>query len=428
MSLLRARGGRYVAPTPPPPAPPPAPPPGAGPSVTLATDYAAFLTTHLPDRPYALTSTHAAKAVGCGVLLNDDIANQVIGTTGGVFRRAAMRFRSKFSANLTGMRHYWAITAGDSGYSAGTGGAIRLRVYPDNGSGLPNEAGTIFSETIFYPDLPQGYHFFTTAFTPNAPLVAGTVYHLTAENIDADPAANRISFESSVCYGDNLPASPVYEALDWVMMIKDNTNGGAWWAYSDSYAKLSPITELHFGSDRQGQASYAGGNFQGPPERTFLRTNALPWRTRIIPTSTRTWYGGAITCNPVVAGHVDWTLTTSGGTELASGSFSADAADDVDTAQVGYAYKFNKRFPIYFGAGVELTSGSTYYVTYTPRAAAEFRVVMQTDGRGEGFSTVVTYEELTAQHYRDGAWSSSVPYNHALNSNWGHWREWFMTS
>lgn len=401
----------------------------SNPSATTSADFNTFMNAHFPARPYQLGSSVAERAIGSsGVRQMDALTNIAVGLNGN--RQGAIRFRAKYSGNLTAMRLLWAQAAGSPGYSAGNGGTIRIRVFPDNGSGLPNTGGTVFSQLTFSPGLVDGG--WSTGdnvnhtFTANAPLVAGTIYHMVFDNTHASASSNYISIDGAKCYLEN-GYSPIYEDDDWLFLRKD---GAAAWMPMDpaniDTEWVSPNVQLTQGANPSYGSILVGTGNAVSPNRALTRTNTEPWRTRIIPATTRTWYGGAVNLNFLVAGTVNWTLKTSEGTTLASGSFSRGSANAGTTVGTDpFAYVYPDWIPFYFGTGVQLTAGQTYYMEYVPQGSCQIRISCTQDGRGYGYADNVAMIETAAQHWNSGAYIFSYPYDHTDNTLSSSWREFF---
>ena len=85
-----------------------------------------------PEGGLRLDSADFARLYGPGVFTMSTLYNVPIGTIGTVDRISSLRFRAVIAGSLQKIRLYWP--AGPGGYSAGTGGRIRITVLPDDGS------------------------------------------------------------------------------------------------------------------------------------------------------------------------------------------------------------------------------------------------------------------------------------------------------
>ena len=135
------------------------------------------------------------------------------------------RFRASTSSALLRIR--WAQRGG-TGYSAGTGGSMRLSVEEDVG-GLPS--GVPLASLVYRPDWPGGTWapFEEQAFPSPPTLVAGRLYHIVFENTDPQPSANYISVNEVFVYKyAYVPRQPALSDDYAVLYARDDMGGGAW--------------------------------------------------------------------------------------------------------------------------------------------------------------------------------------------------------
>jgi hypothetical protein len=399
------------------------PPP---PTNTTTADYESFLDQFYPERPYGWNDIATReRTIGQGQSPWDVLSNDVIGDNE---QLTSTRFRARFSEYVTSTRIFWISSPG--GYSSGTGGVIRMRIYPD-ADGLPDTSGTLHGEATFTPALTPdheitasgGGYFHEHEFSRLVPLVAGQRYHVVFENIDSSPAENFISRESANTRTDNVPTDPIFDRTDWVTLRKEGSDD--WWVFDDGYAFLQPIQQIDQPSGSYGFGMYGPSNHD---DYNFVFTRAEPIRTRIRPSTTRTWYGGAIALNAITGGVIDWELTTEAGATLASGSFEQATPDDGPTAQEARSVRFASWFPFWFGSGVALTADESYFLTYTPRDASSWRSTTSADGRSSDRFPLLAWPEVSAEHTVDGEFRFSIAYDHSTSSDAGNWREYFVTS
>jgi|GEM_PF-197669 len=84
-----------------------------------------------PEGGFRLDSAEFSRLYGPGVFTMSTLYNVPVGIEGGMDKIASLRFRAVVSGPLQKIRLYWPT---GSGYSAGTGGRIRITVLPDDGS------------------------------------------------------------------------------------------------------------------------------------------------------------------------------------------------------------------------------------------------------------------------------------------------------
>lgn len=166
----------------------------------------------------------------------DQLQNTVLG--GPTSRMAASTFRSPVTADLDQI-HIWLKTA-SGGYGGGTGGSIKIQVESDNG-GIPSGTPLSSATTVNAPDYPNS-DFPDVVFTTPASLTAGTLYHLTFENVDASPAVNYTSLNNTTM--STMPVSGIYQPRwpdnSFDALAKDGA--GAWYRFYNS----TPICEFTF--------------------------------------------------------------------------------------------------------------------------------------------------------------------------------------
>ena len=149
-----------------------------------------------PEGGFRLDSAEFSRLYGPGVFTMSTLYNVPVGIEGGMDKIASLRFRAVVSGPLQKIRLYWPT---GSGYSAGTGGRIRITVLPDDGSDkhLPVLNGSPLAQTHFTPGLnprsPQSLLDDITFEQNPRPLVPGELYHVVLENVDPQPSTNFIS-------------------------------------------------------------------------------------------------------------------------------------------------------------------------------------------------------------------------------------------
>ena len=176
-----------------------------------------------------------------GTLAMDGLANLRVGDTDEY--ECSIRFKALRSGTIVGFRAYWF---GDPppvspGYSAGTGGTIRITGETDSG-GIPS--GSVLAEVeVAGADTGLEYH----AFDSPMPVTAGQTYHIVCRNVDADPAAN---FASLNCIWVDT-VTDYQTRPDGGELAVLSTNTGANWATVSDHR---PVVDLTYGDGtHQGQ-------------------------------------------------------------------------------------------------------------------------------------------------------------------------------
>lgn len=122
----------------------------------------------------------------------DSLGNTVIGGPHG--RTLAFRFRSSWTGSVVGIRCYViGDVRGRAGYSAGTGGTLRVSVEPEAARGrVPS--GEALASMTFQPRAADFLPFMR--FGQSATVRAGQTYYVVFRNVDPDPERNYASINA----------------------------------------------------------------------------------------------------------------------------------------------------------------------------------------------------------------------------------------
>jgi hypothetical protein len=143
------------------------------------------------------------------------------------------RFRAGQSSALLTYRVY-IIANGNTGYSNGTGGALRATIQTDDPATHFPTGVILATANDLTPGNPDKAEFHTVTFPKPATLVAGTLYHLVFVNVDAAPSTNYCSLDGIFTQNTPNPRQPKYANLDWGW-IKDGPN----WDEGQGYMEVS---------------------------------------------------------------------------------------------------------------------------------------------------------------------------------------------
>jgi hypothetical protein len=129
---------------------------------------------------------HRLVAEQVGSSVADSLGNTVIGGPG--LRTLAFRFRPTWTGSVVGIRCYVIVDIlGRAGYSAGSGGVLRVAVEPERPGGhVPS--GTALAAVAFRPQPAQFVPF--VRFPRSARVRAGQAYYVVFTNVDPDPQHN----------------------------------------------------------------------------------------------------------------------------------------------------------------------------------------------------------------------------------------------
>jgi hypothetical protein len=161
---------------------------------------------------------------GSGINADTKAQLQVGGVdTSAANNRVAHRFQASTTSTVTSVRF---AQRGGPGYSAGSGGTMRISVRADDGSGHPS--GTMLTSVTYTPGNPSGNwtRFDKVTFSSPATLTKGKVYYVVFENMNSAPRSNYISVNETFVYGSVLsPRQPRWSDSDYAVLT---TGSGSW--------------------------------------------------------------------------------------------------------------------------------------------------------------------------------------------------------
>lgn len=164
--------------------------------------------------------------------------------------RVAHRFRASTTSTITSVR--WQQRGG-SGYSAGTGGKVRVSIQADTSSG-PD--GTVIGSSGSYgPAVPSGGVFGAT--TLSASVVRGQLYDVVFENTDPKPSANYISVNELFVFNAVTPRQPRFPDSDYAVLY-----GTSSWSVQSKYTADMDVTYADGSHDGQAYIGMIGINGQ----------------------------------------------------------------------------------------------------------------------------------------------------------------------
>lgn len=380
---------------------------------------------------YAVLDSTYQRLHGPGLFTIDTLWEVNLGR--GVSSMASQRFRAPASGNIASLKQYFW---GSPGYSAGVGGTVRLRVYPDDGSAThaPDMSGPPLATGVFYPSMSGGSFtsssqaFSAVAMSSSAALVEGQLYHVVYSN-DLNSGSDFISLDLAA---SNLSkhgrANRWLDATDWGVLRRSNDTGGAWHDSSrdDHYggrACFTPVLQvtmadgLVFGSYPMEVGSRAEHVFQASP--------GAPVRERFTLSSTRTITAISVHTAAEVAGVLRWEIKR-GADVVASGDITQPTANygTDETIQAGRQQGNVVWYDAALANPIVIDAGETYDLVLTPQGASRWRFINQRNGRAYGVSWGANqvYESY-AQHFRNGQWLNSYFWNFDTSgtqgdSNW----------
>jgi hypothetical protein len=183
----------------------------------------------------------------------DSLANTRIGGPYGTV--LAYRFRAAWTGVVRGVRVYVVVNSdGRSGYSAGTGGTLRVALARDAGRSRHQPGAALAATTLSAPPRDTWP---LVPFSKPPRVVAGHFYYVVFTNVDRDPESNYVSINALVSYGNRGTAPRLPDGM--AVLLGDTADGSgtpsAWTSRSqhpgDRYAPILEVVgargSQHFG-------------------------------------------------------------------------------------------------------------------------------------------------------------------------------------
>lgn len=390
-----------------------------------------------PEGGFRLDSAEFSRLYGPGVFTMSTLYNVPVGIEGGMDKIASLRFRAVVSGPLQKIRLYWPT---GSGYSAGTGGRIRITVLPDDGSDkhLPVLNGSPLAQTHFTPGLnprsPQSLLDDITFEQNPRPLVPGELYHVVLENVDPQPSTNFISVNNVLVPGAIGRPARWLNNTDWATLIGDRTPGsGAERTWLDLTTTgsdkrlIAPIMQITTtDGTSQGSSDMESGSVD--PGRTYEADAAKPIRERFTPSADKRVTGVSVAVVATVAGSLRWRLLE-GSQELASGMIQDEAR--FSPHLMGYRTINGEKKPVYVtnfiwydaptSQDVTLHAGNTYDLELRPEGSSRWKFAAHRNGSSWGFTWPAAFTESRAQHLHGDQWLDTNFWNYSASGGGNNW-------
>ena len=390
-----------------------------------------------PEGGFRLDSAEFSRLYGPGVFTMSTLYNVPVGIEGGMDKIASLRFRAVVSGPLQKIRLYWPT---GSGYSAGTGGRIRITVLPDDGSDkhLPVLNGSPLAQTHFTPGLnprsPQSLLDDITFEQNPRPLVPGELYHVVLENVDPQPSTNFISVNNVLVPRPIGRPARWLNDTDWGTLLGRRAPGsGADRTWLDLTATgsgdklIAPIMQLTTTDGAsQGSSDMESGSVD--PGRTYEADAAKPIRERFTPSADKRVTGVSVAVVATVAGSLRWRLLE-GSQELASGMIQDEAR--FSPHLMGYRTINGEKKPVYVtnfiwydaptSQDVTLHAGNTYDLELRPEGSSRWKFAAHRNGSSWGFTWPAAFTESRAQHLHGDQWLDTNFWNYSASGGGNNW-------
>lgn len=371
-----------------------------------------------------LDSPEYARLYGPGTFTISSLANIVVGVPKAHTYIASFRFRSLLEGELASARVYWPT---GSGYSKGTGGRIRVRVLPDDGSedNLPDLTASPLAQFIHTPNLTPAEQKSILDDMPFAtstsPLVKGQLYHVVFDNLDPEPAANYISVDTqSVPTEVGRPARWLNNT-DWAALVgtrRVGTQEALTWTNlteTGSGGKLfCPIMQLTtVDGASQGCSDVESGSVVGrvddkPDFRVYSVTSGSPVRELFTPSTDKRVTALSFATVATDPGSLRWVIAQDG-KELASGRITQDQRN-YRTFTRGKSILSNfVWYDVPLPEEVALKAGSSYGVEFHAEGSSRWFFCGHQNGSASGFTWPAAFTESNAQHLAGDTWVDTNP-------------------
>lgn len=384
-----------------------------------------------------LTSTGWTQTYfGPGLGFNDNNNNIIVGSyySGSPNYKVLMSFRAIESGNLTKFRTYFQSATTGSGYSSGTCGTMRIRIWPSNGANppLPNRTGTPLSQgqkqfNCTNGNMPFADKWSLITLTPNRPLTANELYFIEIANIDPNPSVNWVSVNSRGALTEHVTTHPhMSNPADWGMYWEDSSiHNISTGIHPNLYRGLYNFPNAELG--------YEDGTYQG-----FIRLEQGNWdgyiytvnsstrvRERFNVTKEMQVTGVEIHASASVAGSLSVSFIKNGAT-VATGTITESPAryrtSGPNSNGVYSWYTVNLPSANYF----TVNTGDTLDIQMTAVGSAVWRMSADRTGVGaiDGASAVAMSTDSSAQVYDGSQWVNTLYYQHECpacafaNSHW----------
>jgi len=331
----------------------------------------------------------------------DALNNTIIGGTSAT--QSSYRFRAMHSSALASIRVY-VIANGNTGYSNGTGGTIRVGLYADDGSAAHLPSGSALTTGTLAPGNPDpssGFH--TITFGAPPPLVAGTLYHVMFTNVDASPATNYLSIDNTFVAHATTQWQPNWQNIDWAELTKAGT--GSWSADRGNGSVNTPILQLAYTNGQYQGSGYMETWGSGRADGYDLMNGTVSVR------ETFTVSGGDRTVSQVSvrlartsgSNPLSVRIETASGSEIETVTIPAA---DIPTATKG-GHMFGQTWhTVSFASTHVLASGSSYNLVWSTTPGTEYWTAIIRQGTSYGYNAATYYADGRAQINSGSGWTN----------------------
>lgn len=363
------------------------------------------------DSTFATEAAAGASATTYGpAIYGDTLFNEYIG--GPQSNQLSYRVRLQRSGTLSSIRVY-TIVYNAGGYSAGTGGSVRVRVYADDGTSNHFPTGSpLATSTTFTPGNPPSTDFPVLSFASSYVGTAGEILHFVFDNPHASPASNYCSLDQ-LCDMTSTPANPYqpkYPDSDLAFLVKRGTGA---WALRSPFPQFTPIYNLAFtDGGSQGMGYMETGN---PSWIASIGGNNMIRERFTVSGGDRTVTSlGACLSRYTGSGVLSLRLETGTGTEIET--VTVAAASIAVNSSSEYPRGAQTRVSANLVTPRVLTGGQTYNLRLSAASGTTYRTHSLRKGSAYGFSNQTYFADGVGQKSTNGG--SSWTGVHTSGGDW----------
>jgi len=372
---------------------------------------------------------------GPGIVVIDRLAYSYVQRLNGRNFAMSQRFRAPISGTMASVQIYLPVGSSSAGYASGTGGQIRIGVYPDDNSSAhrPNMSENPIAFATFRPSMASGTFSGAARMFPIIPvnssdsLKAGSLYHVVYEQTDPDPSTNFANINSTATnMGSGRPARWL-SPTDWGVLYGERASALQAYSWGDATAQpygglyYVPILQVRTTSGESfGSTVMESGNDRN---REWAVGSGNPIRERYTASQNRTISGLSIMTSSTAGGSLKWEIKR-GDSVLANGTINDSGSGSFATVKsLSYDQGVYSWYDVTLPTSIQFQQGATYDVVFTPQGGSEWHFAAQSNGGQWGFTNPAAFTESQAQAYTNGQWLNANIWNkNATTYDRTNWR------
>jgi hypothetical protein len=317
----------------------------------------------------------------------DSLANTVVGGPYGNI--VSYRFRAGHTGLLQQIHVY--LIPNHTGYSAGTGGSLKVTVNSDDGTAAHNPSNIVLASYLLTNPLAATPSINFPIFVFSAPpsLVEGQLYHIVFTNVDPDPTLNYISVDAVYYAKPTTPSQPTISDLDFAELL--GAPGGTWTPRKG----YTPIVQLDYEDGYRQQNGYMEV-WVGAPQN--ISGSAKVRQTMTVSGDSK--YVSGVSIRAARVGGSDpltVTLLNGNGTVIEQGEIPATSFPLTSPASYTWAtYQFSSAHA--------LALGQSYYLQFSAPSSSVYEAFPIRKGMAYGFANTTYFPDGYAQFNSSGSW------------------------